>query len=77
MARSKYYKYAHWYLTLGLLIVLVGFSKTYFTKLGDFGFAHHLHGVSATLWMLLLIVQPYLFQKDYLKMLNVSTATIT
>lgn len=67
MAGSKYYKYAHWYLTLGLVIVLVGFSKTYFTKLGDFGFAHHLHGVSATLWMLLLIAQPYLFQKGYMK----------
>ena len=67
MARKKYYKYAHWYLTLGLVIVLVGFSKTYFAKLGDFGFAHHLHGVSATLWMLLLIVQPYLFQKGYMK----------
>ncbi len=67
MARKKYYKYAHLYLTLGLLIVLVGFSKTYFSKLGDFSFFHHLHGVSATLWMILLIAQPYLFQKGLMK----------
>ena len=67
MARSKYYKYAHLYLTLGLIIVLVGFSKTYFSKLGEFSFYHHLHGVSATLWMILLIIQPYLYQKGKLK----------
>ena len=67
MARKKYYKYAHLYLALGLLVVLVGFSKSYFTKLGNFGFPHHLHGVSATLWMIILIVQPYLFQKGKLK----------
>ena len=67
MGRSKYYKYAHVYLTLGLVVVLVGFSRTYFTKLSEFSFYHHLHGVSATLWMILLIIQPYLFQKGSLK----------
>lgn len=67
MPAKKYYKYAHWYLALGLIIVLAGFSKTYFGKLGDFTFPYHLHGVSATLWMILLIVQPYLFQKGNLK----------
>lgn len=67
MARKKFYQYAHLYLALGLVIVLIGFSKTYFGKLGDFTFPYHLHGISATLWMILLIVQPYLFQKGLLK----------
>ncbi|MBT8258143.1 MAG: hypothetical protein KJO49_06695 [Bacteroidia bacterium] len=67
MARKKFYKYAHLYLALGLLVVLIGFSKTYFVKLGDFTLPYHVHGISATLWMILLIIQPYLFQKGRLK----------
>ncbi|MCA0133881.1 hypothetical protein [Winogradskyella alexanderae] len=67
MTKSKYYKYAHIYLALGLVVVLIGFSKTYFNRLGEFSFSHHLHGISATLWMILLIIQPYLFQKGKLK----------
>lgn len=67
MPRKKYYKYSHLYLTLGLVIVLLGFSTTYFSKLGEFTLPYHLHGISATLWMILLIFQPYLFQKGKLK----------
>jgi hypothetical protein len=67
MTKSKYYKYAHIYLALGLVVVLIGFSKSYFNNLGNFSFSYHLHGISATLWMTLLIIQPYLFQKGKLK----------
>jgi hypothetical protein len=67
MTKSKYYKYAHIYLALGLVVVLIGFSKSYFNKLSEFSFSYHLHGISATLWMLLLIIQPYLFQKGKIK----------
>ncbi|MDY2588182.1 hypothetical protein [Winogradskyella aquimaris] len=67
MARKTYYKYAHIYLTLGLVIVLLGFSMTYFTRLKAFSLPYHLHGISATLWMVLLIFQPYLFQKGKFK----------
>lgn len=67
MTKSKYYKYAHIYLALGLVVVLIGFSKSYFTNLSKFPFSYHLHGISATLWMLLLIIQPYLFQKGKIK----------
>jgi len=54
-------------LALGLVIVLVGFSKTYFNNPGEFSFYHHLHGISATLWMIMLIIQPYLALKGKLK----------
>lgn len=67
MAKKKYYRYAHLYLTLGLVVVLLGFSTTYFSRLSDFSPPYHVHGISATLWMILLIVQPYLFQKGKLK----------
>src|SRR6056297_792186 len=67
MTKSNYYKSAHIYLALGLFVVLIGFSKSYFNNLGNFSFSYHLHGISATLWMILLIIQPYLFQKGNLK----------
>jgi hypothetical protein len=67
MPRKTFYKYAHLYLTIGLVVVLLGFSTTYFGRLGDFSFPYHVHGISATLWMILLILQPYLFQKGKLK----------
>jgi branched-subunit amino acid transport protein len=67
MARKKFYSNAHLYLALGLAVVLLGFGTTYFNRLGDFSLPYHAHGISATLWMILLIVQPYLFQKGKLK----------
>jgi hypothetical protein len=67
MNKTKFYKHAHLYLALGLLVVAIGFSKTYFNQLGEFSFPYHLHGISASLWMILLIIQPYLFQKGFLK----------
>jgi hypothetical protein len=67
MPRKTFYKYAHLYLTLGLVVVLLGFSTTYFSRLSDFSLPYHVHGISATLWMILLILQPYLFQKGKLK----------
>ncbi len=67
MTKSNHYKYAHIYLAFGLVVVLIGFSKTYFNNLGNFSFSYHLHGISATLWMVLLIIQPYLFQKGKMK----------
>jgi hypothetical protein len=67
MNKTKFYKYAHLYLALGLVAVAIGFSKTYFSQLGEFSLPYHLHGISASLWMILLIIQPYLFQKGLLK----------
>jgi len=67
MTRKKHYAYAHLYLALGLLVVVLGFSTTYFSRIGEFSLPYHVHGMSATLWMFLLIIQPYLFQKGQLK----------
>ena len=45
------------------VIVLLGFSRSYFLNLGARSWSQHLHGLSATLWYLLLIIQPYLITK--------------
>ena len=67
MSSKKFYPYAHGYLTFGLLVVLLGFSTTYFSRLSNFSLPYHIHGISASLWMILLILQPYLFQKGNLR----------
>lgn len=48
-----------------LIICTLGFYPTYLNKFPDFiGFssAHHFHGLMALLWILLLIVQPFLIR---------------
>lgn len=48
-----------------LLICLLGFYPTYISKFPEmvgFTSAHHFHGLMALLWILLLIVQPFLIR---------------
>ncbi len=52
---------------IGLIIVFWGFSKSYFGKLDKTSLPYHIHGISATLWMIILIIQPYLYRINKLK----------
>ena len=67
MSTKKFYSNSYIYLAVGVVIVFLGFSKSYFSNLNEFSFPYHLHGISATLWMILLVIQPYLFKKGQLK----------
>ncbi len=67
MRKSKFYGNVYLYLALGLLIVFWGFSKSYFGRLEDTPLPYHIHGISATLWMIILIAQPYLYKINKLK----------
>jgi hypothetical protein len=60
------YANAHWYFGAGLLVIVVGFFKSYFNNLGANDLAHHIHGIAALLWMLMFIVQPLTFSKGKL-----------
>ena len=68
MANSKFYNNVHLYLGLGLIIVFLGFSQSYFGRLGETTTPYHVHGISATLWMIILIIQPYLYRSNRLKL---------
>lgn len=57
-----FYSRAWIYFSLALLIILLGFFPSYFTKLDSTDKAHHFHGISATLWLCLLILQPLLYR---------------
>ena len=61
------YKNAHLWLLIPFVIVLLGFLPTYWLRLADAPWRHHLHGLSATLWFILLIAQPYLATRGRLE----------
>jgi hypothetical protein len=65
--RPAFYSKSPWYFALALLIIFIGFYKSYFTQLKQTDISHHIHGSAALLWMLLLIVQPLLISKNGIK----------
>lgn len=59
--RRLFYNNAYKYTIIGTVVTFLGFLPSYFSKLGETDAAHHLHGLTATSWMLLLIIQPYFY----------------
>jgi len=54
------YKHFHLWMLIPFAISILGFSYSYYTNLANATFHQHVHGISATLWYILVIVQPYL-----------------
>lgn len=48
---------AHWYVGGFLLFTLAAFMPSYFAVLPDAPWVHHLHGITATLWIVLVMTQ--------------------
>lgn len=61
------YRNLHLWMAIGLAITLLGFAPSYFLNLRASTWYQHLHGLSATLWMALLVLQPYLATHGRLK----------
>ena len=61
------YKNVHRWLLIPFVIVMLGFAPSYWLKFTDAPFRQHLHGLTATLWFILLIVQPYLATRGNLR----------
>ena len=59
------FRNAHLWLIIPCAIVLLGFAPSYWLRLADAPWRQHLHGLSATLWFLLLIAQPYLVTRGH------------
>ena len=58
------YKNAHKWLFIPFVIAIIGFMPSYYLRFTDALWGHHLHGLSATLWYLFVIYQPYLISKQ-------------
>ena len=56
----KNYKNAHRWLMVALLIVILGFVRSYWSQFPHVSFPHHLHLLFATGWFALLVWQPKL-----------------
>lgn len=54
------YRNAHRWLFIPILIILIGFGRSYFMTFFTEPLGHHLHGLSAIAWFILIIVQSYL-----------------
>lgn len=51
------YRYGHYYVGFVLLVILVGFWASYWSPIANVPLAFHVHAISSTTWLLLLIVQ--------------------
>jgi len=65
--KKLFYRNAYLYLSLGFLVTLIGFFPTYFKKLSDTDALHHFHGITGSLWMIILIVQPLIYRFGNMK----------
>jgi len=57
------YKRAHVYFSLALLVAVIGFFPSYFSRLGQTDVVRHFHGITALAWMLLLVAQAWLIRQ--------------
>lgn len=59
------YKDFHLWMLLPFVISILGFSYSYYLNLANATFHQHVHGISATLWYILVIIQPYLIVQKH------------
>lgn len=60
---APFYRNSPIYFSLVLLVAIIGFFPSFFSKLGETDATHHFHGFTATAWMLLLITQGWLMRQ--------------
>lgn len=58
------YRHAHWYLLSLFPLSALAFWPSYLSQLKTAGAEFHVHGISATLWLVLLTLQSWLIQRD-------------
>ena len=61
---EPFYKSDYFFYALAFAVMVVGFWTSFFMKLGSTRFGHLVHGISATLWMLVPIVQAWLISRE-------------
>jgi hypothetical protein len=61
------FRSAHLWLIIPFVIAILGFMRSYYLDFSNAIWHHHMHGLSATLWYILVIVQPYLVTRGKLR----------
>jgi len=67
MTAIKPFPNLHYWFILPFLLTLLGFSQYWF-NFSSFSLEWHLHGLSATAWYLVLILQPLIFHKSSIRL---------
>src|SRR5829696_4057130 len=62
---SDRYRNFHLWMLLPFAISLLGFSYSYYLHLSTATFHQHVHGLSATTWYVLVVVQPWLITRRH------------
>ena len=63
-----YYKRIPIFITIVFIVVLIGFTPSYFKPFFEVESIFHFHAVPAILWMIVLIIQPILFNAGKIKL---------
>jgi tellurite resistance protein TehA-like permease len=70
------YRNFHLWILIPFVISILGFSYSYYSRLSTATFHQHVHGISATLWYILVIIQPYLIARKHNVRLHIIYGTI-
>lgn len=70
------YRNFHLWMLIPFAISILGFSYSYYSRLSTATFHQHVHGISATLWYILVIIQPYLIARKQNVRLHIIYGTI-
>ncbi len=63
----KIFPKAHLWLIIPLVITLAGFIFTYWSRFTEVPFRQHIHGLTATVWYILLVIQPWIYHNKSIK----------
>jgi hypothetical protein len=66
-AAAASYRHAHWYFLAALAAIVAGFWQSFFRPMSGGSLAHTVHGITATLWVLALIVQSWLMSRGLVR----------
>lgn len=66
--KAMLYPKAHWSFAGAILVTWTGFSRSYFGRLTQTHVAHHLHGLSAEVWLGILVAKPVRYQRGRLRL---------
>ena len=59
------YRNTHLWLLLPFAVAVLGFVPSYWLRFFEVPWRHHVHGLTATLWFVLLVAQPYLISRGH------------
>lgn len=67
-SKRQQFPKAHLWLLIPFFFTLAGFWFSYWSKFTEVPFRHHAHGLTATAWYILLIIQPWIYNRKSLKL---------